>query len=64
MKERIEILVQKYWEAESTLEEERELRELLRATDGFDQEKRLFGILEEYRSTEPTQVRIPKITHL
>ncbi|GAB2476601.1 hypothetical protein [Algoriphagus taiwanensis] len=62
MKERIEILVQKYWEAESTLEEERELRELLRATDGFDQEKRLFGILEEYRSTEPTQIRMPKIT--
>lgn len=61
MKERIEKLVQKYWEAESTLEEERELKELLRASDGFDQEKHLFGILEEYRSSELTQVRIPKI---
>lgn len=61
MKERIENLVQKYWEAESTPEEEKELKELLRANDGFDQEKRLFGILEEYRSTEPNQVRVPKI---
>ncbi|GMQ25928.1 hypothetical protein Aoki45_26100 [Algoriphagus sp. oki45] len=62
MKERIEHLAKKYWNAESTLEEERELKELLKNEDGFEQEKYLFGILNRYSSAEPKHIKVPSPT--
>lgn len=60
MKKRIEELLEKYWNAESSLEEEKELKSLLQNAEGFEEEKELFTGLAEYASLEPEQVRIPK----
>ncbi|MBS9524330.1 hypothetical protein KI659_09910 [Litoribacter alkaliphilus] len=45
MEERIEHLLEKYWEGESSLEEEKELRNLLQQANGYEQEKAFFGEL-------------------
>ncbi|MDF2158833.1 hypothetical protein [Algoriphagus sp. CAU 1675] len=60
MKKRIEELLEKYWNGESSLEEEKELKSLLQNAEGFEEEKELFAGFEEYASLEPEQVRIPK----
>ncbi|GMQ28841.1 hypothetical protein [Algoriphagus confluentis] len=62
MRDKIESLLKKYWQAESTLEEEKELKALLKMAEGFEQEKRLFGILKDYQSAKPKQVRMPRLT--
>lgn len=59
MKTRIEELVQKYWEAETTLEEEKELKALLTESKGYEEEKSWFGILNEYQRLKPKSVKIP-----
>ena len=60
MKSRIDELLLRYWEGESTLEEEKELKLLLREAEGFDQEKTYFGMLGEYAGQEPVSLSIPK----
>ncbi|MFC3879001.1 hypothetical protein ACFOSV_02380 [Algoriphagus namhaensis] len=53
MENRIRELLQKYWEAETSLDEERELRELLQSADGFKEEKALFQGLGQWSQLEP-----------
>lgn len=59
MKSRIEELIEKYWEAETSLEEERELKALLRTTAGFEEEKALFGILDDFKTEMPQRLQFP-----
>ncbi|WP_026955158.1 hypothetical protein [Algoriphagus vanfongensis] len=59
MKSRLNQLLDKYWEAESSLEEEKELRGLLSQTEGFEAEKKLFGVIDAYASEE-TQMKMPR----
>lgn len=59
MSERIRALLEKYWEAESSLAEEKELKDLLQNADGFEPEKKFFGILASYRDEEST-LKFPK----
>lgn len=59
MKTRIEELVQKYWEANTTLDEEKELKSLLKESQGYEEEKSLFGILEEYQKVESNSLKVP-----
>lgn len=60
MKTRIEELLEKYWEAETSLSEEKELRKLILESDGFEKEKELFQALGKFRTEEPQQLSIPK----
>lgn len=60
MKKRIEELLEKYWTAESNLEEEKELKSLLQNAEGFEEEKELFTGFADYARMEPEQVRIPE----
>lgn len=59
MKTRIEELLEKYWEAETTLSEEKELRKLILQTQGFEKEKALFQGLDRLRSENPKNLSIP-----
>ena len=59
MKTRIETLIEKYWEAETSLEDEKELKALLKNAKGYDAEKVLFGIVADFKSEEPQQLQIP-----
>jgi hypothetical protein len=60
MKARIKDLLDKYWDAETTLEEEKELRDLLRKATGFEMEKALFESLGQFKSEEPKNLILPK----
>lgn len=60
MKDRIENLLGKYWEGETTLEEERELKTLLGSQSEYENEKEYFGLIEDYGSEEPESLYIPK----
>ncbi|HAH39091.1 MAG TPA: hypothetical protein DEQ87_10155 [Algoriphagus sp.] len=60
MNERIKELLDKYWEASSSVEEEAELKLLLSRVQGFESEKQLFGLLDEMKQEEPVRVKIPK----
>jgi len=53
MNERIEELLAKYWEAETSLAEEAELKQLIRSAEGYTSEKELFGLLSEFSTEEP-----------
>jgi hypothetical protein len=60
MNERIEYLLAKYYEAETSLKEELELKDLLRAADGFEEEKMVFGILADFKKEEPSLLELPE----
>jgi hypothetical protein len=60
MKERIEELLEKYWEGETTLPEEQELKSLLKSQSEFLEEKSLFGLMESFAQEEPENLSIPK----
>lgn len=60
MKSRITYLIEKYWNAESSLQEEQELKQLLRKTSGFEMEKSFFGLLDEAKSVEPEALIYPQ----
>ncbi|MBY5951096.1 hypothetical protein KUV23_08950 [Algoriphagus marincola] len=64
MKERIEKLLNSYWAGESTLQEEAELRELLKKSDGFESEKAWFAELEDFSKEEPHNLQKPRRTQL
>lgn len=59
MNSRIKQLLDKYWEAETSLEEEAELKTLLQKAEGFESEKQLFGILDSY-IYEETKIKMPR----
>lgn len=47
MKNRLDILLPRYWEGETSLEEEKEIRSLLLQSDGYEAEKSFFLGLDE-----------------
>lgn len=53
MNERIEELLAKYWDTETSLAEEAELKDLIKSADGYISEKELFGLLAEFQLEEP-----------
>jgi hypothetical protein len=59
MNERIEDLLAKYYDAETSLAEEQELKVLLRASEGYANEKMLFGILADFKKEEPSKISLP-----
>ncbi|UJP66093.1 hypothetical protein [Mongoliitalea daihaiensis] len=64
MKERIDLLIHKYWEGETSLEEEKELKLLLRQVDGYESAKEFFlGIYEfsqiDGKNPEQPMISIP-----
>lgn len=60
MNERIEDLLAKYYDAETSLAEEQELKVLLRASEGYANEKMLFGILADFKKEEPSKISMPE----
>lgn len=60
MKSHIEELLEKYWEGETSLSEEKELRKLILEAEGYEKEKELFAALEQFKSLEPQNLSIPK----
>lgn len=60
MKTRIEALLEKYWQAETTLGEEKELFDLLMQSDDFEKEKALFQGFHQFKSEEPAHLQIPE----
>jgi len=53
MVERIEYLLDKYWAGESSLEEEKELKNLLKTSDLYSVEKGFFGDMDQLKDEEP-----------
>lgn len=60
MNTRIEELLKKYWEAETSLNEEKELRRLILDSEEYPKEKELFQKLGKFRSEEPQKLSLPK----
>ncbi|TFV93519.1 hypothetical protein E4S40_14830 [Algoriphagus kandeliae] len=60
MNKRIEELLEKYWNADSTLEEEAELRDLIAQADGHESEKEWFLSIQDFASEEPERLEIPR----
>ncbi|WP_373494271.1 hypothetical protein [Aquiflexum sp.] len=60
MKDRIDILLEKYFEGHSSLEEEKELRDLLQKAEGFETEKQFFLGLKKISEVESYITALPK----
>lgn len=60
MKEQIEILLDKYWEGETSLEEEKMLRQLLATSEGFESEKAFFLGVEEISALDEAPFTVQK----
>lgn len=60
MSDRLERLLEKYWEAETNLSEEAELRDLLREAKGYTEEKKFFLGIESVAAMKPADVTLPK----
>lgn len=59
--QRIDELLEKYWEAETSLAEEQELKLLLQSAEGYADEKTLFIGISELTSEEPS-IKMPTKT--
>lgn len=60
MKADIEILLDKYWEGKTSLEEEKMLRQLLMKAEGFESEKAFFQGIEEIATLEEAPFTIQR----
>ncbi|SNS58494.1 hypothetical protein SAMN06295967_11353 [Belliella buryatensis] len=60
MKADIEILLDKYWEGKTSLEEEKILRQLLMEAEGFESEKAFFQGIEEIVALEEAPFTIQR----
>jgi hypothetical protein len=60
MKTRTEELLEKYWNGQTSLPEEKELRRLILESEGYEKEKELFAALTQFKSLEPENLHIPK----
>jgi len=60
MNQRIDELLDKYWDAESSLAEEHELKKLLVSAEGYSDEKAMFLGLREFSNEEPS-LKIPTV---
>jgi hypothetical protein len=56
---RIEELLAKYWEVETSLPEEQELKDLLSRSEGYELEKEFFGEISQLASQEPKGLTFP-----
>lgn len=57
---RIEELLEKYWNAETSLAEEQELKNLLSQAEGYEEEKEMFSGIGVLATEEPENLTIPK----
>ncbi len=57
---RIEELLEKYWNAETSLIEEQELKNLLSQADGYEEEKDMFSSIAGLATQEPENLKMPK----
>ena len=57
---RIEELLEKYWNAETSLAEEQELKNLLSQAEGYEEEKEMFSGVEGLATEEPENLTMPK----
>lgn len=65
MKDRLDLLLEKYWEGESTLAEEQEMKALLARVEGYVQEKEFFQGMAAIKNMKPSdRVLIPKTKSL
>lgn len=62
MKDRLATLLDKYWEGETSLEEEKELKNLLFLSDGYVEEKEFFLGTKAILEQEPKPSPMP-VTH-
>lgn len=60
MKNRIEQLLERYWEGETSLAEERELRDLLAKADGYEEEKSFFLGISEVSNIKEISLENPE----
>lgn len=60
MKSHLEDLLEKYWEGETSLSEEKELRRLILEAEGYEKEKEFFATLGQFKSLEPKNLSFPK----
>lgn len=60
MKESVEALLSRYYEGETSLSEEKELRELLAKVAGFEEEKQFILGLEVLKTIEPSARPSPR----
>lgn len=58
MENRLNELLEKYWEGETTLEEEREIKDLLKDVEGFEKEKKFFLGLEKVFLNQPQEFEL------
>lgn len=64
--DKIEALLEKYWKAETTLEEERVINNYLvrnRPADGFDTETNLFKAVNDFKSVKVKEMNFPLSSH-
>lgn len=57
---RIEELLEKYWNAETSLAEEQELKNLLSQAEGYEEEKEMFSGIAGLATEEPENLTMPK----
>ncbi len=60
MKDRLTLLLDKYYSGETTLAEERELKSLLKKSDAPEFEKKFFSGIQTMGDAEPTALKLPK----
>lgn len=58
MENRLNELLEKYWEEETTLEEEREIKDLLKDVEGFEEEKKFFLGIAEVSTIQPKEFEL------
>jgi hypothetical protein len=61
MNTRVDELLTKYWEGETSLDEEKELRTLIFKINGYEKEKELFAALGQFKSLEPKNLTTPQV---
>ena len=57
---RIEELLEKYWNTETSLAEEQELKNLLSQSEGYEEEKEMFSGIAGLALVEPENLSFPK----
>lgn len=62
MEEQIKALLDRYYEGNTSLEEERRLKELLKQSSGFEEERMMILGLEEMAQNEPSPKAAPRMT--
>lgn len=59
MNTRIDTLLEKYWAGESSLQEEQELKQMLKDAEGYASEKEFFQGISEYGLAEASNLKNP-----